>query len=125
MAKEEGVGGSGERHDTWHNGGRGSGWWLNLTAVPPGQRLELGHERTWREGSGMVGWLLGHYFGPDQKNSIYFDLFKNFSTDFELIRSKDGLLLLKKIQMKYVCELFEIRNNFPYMNFSGSKWILN
>jgi hypothetical protein len=61
----------------------------------------------------MVGWLLGHYFGPDQKNSICFDLFKNFSTDFELIRSKDGLLLLKKFQMKYVCELFEIRNNFP------------
>jgi hypothetical protein len=55
--------------------------------------------------------------GPAQKNSICFDLFKNFSNDFELIQLKDGLPLLKKIQIKYGCEGFDVRNNFPYINF--------
>jgi hypothetical protein len=34
-----------------------------------------------------------------------------------LTQSKDGLLKLKKIQIKYDFEGFEIRNNFPYRNF--------
>jgi hypothetical protein len=40
--------------------------------------------------------------GPAQKNSIHFDLFKNFSNGFELIRFKD--VLPEKIQIKYGCE---------------------
>jgi hypothetical protein len=31
---------------------------------------------------------------------------------------KSGLSELKKIEIKYNCESFEIRNKFPYRNFS-------
>jgi hypothetical protein len=55
--------------------------------------------------------------GPAQKNSICFDLLKNFSNDFELVRFKDGLPVLEKNQLKYGCEGFEVRNDFPYVNF--------
>jgi hypothetical protein len=34
-----------------------------------------------------------------------------------LIQSKYGLPELKKFQIKYSFEVFEIRNNFPYRNF--------
>jgi hypothetical protein len=36
----------------------------------------------------------------------------------ELIWSKDILPMLEKIQVKYVIVENEIRNNFPYWNFS-------
>jgi hypothetical protein len=62
--------------------------------------------------------------GPTQKNSICFDLFKNFSNDFQLIQFKDGLPVLKN-QIKYGCEGFEVRNNFPYITSSYSKQNLN
>jgi hypothetical protein len=35
-----------------------------------------------------------------------------------LTQSKDGLLGLKKFQIKYGFEGFEMRNNLPYRNFS-------
>jgi hypothetical protein len=35
-----------------------------------------------------------------------------------LIQSKDGLTKLKRFQIKYGCEGFEVRNNLPYRNFS-------
>jgi hypothetical protein len=35
-----------------------------------------------------------------------------------LIRSKDRFPKFKKFQIKYGCEALEIRNNFPYWNFS-------
>jgi hypothetical protein len=34
-----------------------------------------------------------------------------------LIRLKDDLPELEKIEIKYGCEVFEIRSNFPYRNF--------
>jgi hypothetical protein len=40
-------------------------------------------------------------FGPAQRNSILVDLFKNFSNGIKSIRSKNGLPLLKKFQIKY------------------------
>jgi hypothetical protein len=55
--------------------------------------------------------------GPTQKNSIRFDLFKKNSNNFELIQFKYGLPVLKKFQIKYGCEGFDVRNNFPYINF--------
>jgi hypothetical protein len=39
--------------------------------------------------------------GQPEGNSARSQLFKNFSNRFELIRSKDGLLVLKKFQIKY------------------------
>jgi hypothetical protein len=35
-----------------------------------------------------------------------------------LIQSKDELAQFKKFQIKYGFEGFELRNNFPYWNFS-------
>jgi hypothetical protein len=55
--------------------------------------------------------------GPTQKNSFCFDLFIKISNGFELIPFKGGLSVLEKFQIKYVCEGFEVRNNFPYINF--------
>jgi hypothetical protein len=51
--------------------------------------------------------------GPSPKRNL------NFGFDFFKLKqtfsfSKGGLLELKKIQIKYVCEGFETRNNFPY-----------
>jgi hypothetical protein len=55
--------------------------------------------------------------GPGQSNSSVFYLLKIFQTDFNLIQSKDGVLLLGKFQIKYGFEAFEIRNNFLHRNF--------
>jgi hypothetical protein len=38
-------------------------------------------------------------------------------TDANLFLSKTGLLGLKMFRIKYGCERFEVRNNFPYRNF--------
>jgi hypothetical protein len=53
-----------------------------------------------------------------KRNSIRFDLFKNFSNGFELIRFKDDLPLLENFQIKYEIVENETRNNFSYWNFS-------
>jgi hypothetical protein len=39
------------------------------------------------------------------------------SKRLELNQLKDELPLLQKLQIKYVFEAFEVRNNFPYWNF--------
>jgi hypothetical protein len=41
-----------------------------------------------------------------------------FSKSLELIRSKESHPKFEKFQIKYGFEYFEIRNNFPYWNFS-------
>jgi hypothetical protein len=56
--------------------------------------------------------------GRPEGNRAKSQLFKNFSNGFKLIRSKDGLPMLKKFQIKYVFVENEIRSNFPYWNFS-------
>jgi hypothetical protein len=86
----------------------GGGWWTRAHGGDPVGERRGGH-------AGRPG--KERNMGPAQKNSICFDLFKNFSNDFELIQLKDGLPLLKKIQIKYGCEGFDVRNNFPYINF--------
>jgi hypothetical protein len=54
------------------------------------------------EGSGTgVGCSAPVALGRPERNNVVFCLFKNFSNRFELIRSKDGLLVLKKFQIKY------------------------
>jgi hypothetical protein len=45
---------------------------------------------------------------------IYSKIFKRL----ELIRSKEILPMLQKFQIQYGFEYFEIRNNYPYCNFS-------
>jgi hypothetical protein len=53
--------------------------------------------------------------GPDLNQ------FKQFQTHSNLIRSKQDLPGLKKIEIKYGFEGFDVRNNFPYRNFLKSK----
>jgi hypothetical protein len=108
---------SGATHGAAEEGG-GSGRWSNPAVAEPGRWLKQKSEHVWGGGSGSVGRLIGCCFGLARKNSIYFDLFKNFSNSSKLIRFKDGLPLLKKIQVKYGCELFKIRNNFISRIFS-------
>jgi hypothetical protein len=43
--------------------------------------------------------------------------FKFISNSFKLDSLQKGSSQLKKIEIKYGCEVFEIRNNFPYRNF--------
>jgi hypothetical protein len=45
---------------------------------------------------GMRGWGHGQHTGWPARNSANFQSFKHFSNGFELIRSKEGLPLLKK-----------------------------
>jgi hypothetical protein len=78
----------------------------------------VGRSRGSRRGGGWNDVAWAGCFEPARSNSGVFHLFKNFLNDFELIRFKDGLPVLKIFQIKYGCELFEIRNNFSYMNFS-------
>jgi hypothetical protein len=41
-----------------------------------------------------------------------------YSNRFELNRSKGGFPVLENFQIRFGCEYVEIRNNFPYCNFS-------
>jgi hypothetical protein len=51
-----------------------------------------------------------------------FELFQKISNPIQtrsnFIRSKKDISELEKIGLKYGCEGFNIRNNFPYSNFS-------
>jgi hypothetical protein len=65
----------------------------------------------WRDREVLRGWYAGGKmargpvaFGPAQRNSIHVDLFKNFSNRIKSIRSKNGLPLLKKFQIKHGLE---------------------
>jgi hypothetical protein len=62
---------------------------------------------------------VGRLFGPSQMNSRFFNLFNIISNGIELIRSKEVLPEFENFQIKYGFEAFEIRNNFPYWNFSS------
>jgi hypothetical protein len=44
--------------------------------------------------------------------------FKIFQFCSNLIQTKTNLLEVKKFEIKYGCEGFCVRNNFPYRNFS-------
>jgi predicted peptidase len=61
-----------------------------------------------------MGWLA--WAGPKAQCSFLF--IQNYSNIFELIRSKDRLHVLEKIQIKHGLVENEIRNNSPYWNFS-------
>jgi hypothetical protein len=48
----------------------------------------------------------------------FFDSFKKISNEFELFWSKGEHTMLQKFQINYVFEGKQIRNKFPYRNFS-------
>jgi hypothetical protein len=55
--------------------------------------------------------------GPTGKKIIVFFKF-DFQTESNLFCSRGDLLELEKIEIKYESVGFEIRNKFPYWNFS-------
>jgi hypothetical protein len=83
-----------------------------------GSRERKGGPGAWATvGDSGPAWGEGGQVGP-KRNSIRFDLFKKISNGFELIRFKYGLNVLERFQIKYGIVGDEIRNNFPYWNFS-------
>jgi hypothetical protein len=57
-----------------------------------------------------------------------FKLFQNILNSFKLDSIQTGLSQTQKIEIKYGCEGFDVRNIFPYWNFSIFEmgfWIKN
>jgi hypothetical protein len=63
-------------------------------------------------GCGLL-WADRHWLGSE--NNIFFQKLFNI---FELIQSKGDVAMIQNFQIKYCFKYFEIRNNFPYWNFS-------
>jgi hypothetical protein len=62
-----------------------------------------------------------HLWSRPKINSTNFLYSNRFLTDLNLNRPIGGLIKLKKFHIKYGFEVFEIRENFPYRNFSRFK----
>jgi hypothetical protein len=85
---------------------------LASNGVAPTEAAAVGrHEQRTRR--------VGRPFGLGLMNSRLFDLFSIISNGIDLIRSTEVLPHFKKNQIKYGFEAFEIRNNFPYWDFSS------
>jgi hypothetical protein len=86
-------------------------------AVSDAVREQGSRQRAWtaRERVGRLGKKRARS-GPREQCRLGFKT--NFQNEHDLIRSKTGFILIKKIQIKYGCDGIKIRNNFPYWNFS-------
>jgi hypothetical protein len=119
--KERGMGGFGRStakrrgDEGWRSSGAPS------TGKGPGA-AEAATGRRLRTHTGVGVWSRngswGVCYGPGLVKSAFSELNQIFSNGLELILSKDGLLVLENFQIKHGCAGNQIRNNFPYWNFS-------
>jgi hypothetical protein len=83
----------------------------------------LGDPISGRRGSGVVG-LTGGPHGLLSKSEFNSKDFKLNSACSNFIQSKQDVPWLKKFEIKYGCEGFDVRNNFLIGTSTNSKLIL-
>jgi hypothetical protein len=93
-ARAHGHGGSGAAEKTLSDGGA----WVRQSRGVGGSGWDA---RAARCSDGVGPTSGSDTLGPSCWNSAFSDLIQNFQTDLNLIRSKDVLLVLEKIQIKY------------------------